>query len=278
MTTAASAPPPAPPAPSAAASRRATLPWVITAVAVVVAVACAGALVRTRADGDRSDAPTGPRVERTFATPEEAVGYFADRVAAGDLGAALEAFALAPAVDGYSFEAEGEYVGAMTPATWLPASSEGYRAVDADLRRGDAASQVRSFVRAIAAPDLEDGVTIVLDDRETAADIAAALAPERLSGLEVVSVDPLQAPLREGADRDPFVARAAVYGADELAEVAILYETSEGLAHSGATLLRYGDRWSLWSLSSALVGAMRGELVPTSEPEYADLVARFGAS
>lgn len=286
------APPPPPsvsvPAPQAALTsepgpqvpapgRRAVLPWTVAAVAVVVALACAGALVLTGSDDDGAGGAGAGAAggERGFATPEAAVTYLAERVAAGDLGGAFEAFAVESIVDGYSFEAEAERLGGLSPVTWLPADSPGYRALNTELRRGEIASQLRSLVRAVAAPDRNLDVFVDLEGGTTASDVAAALATDRLDGFRVVRADLLVLTMRPGADpdRNPFVLAAEAIGADELQEVAVLYETPGGLVVGGAQVVRYGNDWYLRSLTSALIGTSIGELTPTSQLEYEALVA-----
>lgn len=279
--------PPVPPVPgwSAAppppAPRRGALPWVVAAVAGVVALACAGALVVTLADDDAAasgaggSAGDGPRGERGFSSPEAAVTYLADRVAEGDLGGAFEAFAVESAAAGYSFEAEADRLGVITPMSWLPDDSPGYQALNTELRRGEVANQLRELVRSVAAPDMELEFTIDLRGTTTASEVAAALATDRLAGFRVVRVDVLEPTMRPGADpdRNPFELTAQAFGADELVEVAVLYETRGGLVVGGAQVVRYGGDWYLRTLSSALIGTSLVELSPTSEAEYAGLVA-----
>lgn len=265
-------PPSAPPTPRPA-ERRAALPWVIAAAAVVVALACAGALVLTRADGSGGSSLTdaGRGGERGFPTPEAAVEYFAERVSAGDLGGALEVFTVESAVEGYSFEAESERIDVVMPVSWLPSSSAGYEALNVELRRGEVASQVRFLVRNALAPDLDFYASIELDDETTASDIVDALAPDGLAGFGVARVEVLEPALR--GDHDPFQEVAESFGAEELREVAVLYETPNGRAVGGAEVMRYGDDWYLRSLTSALIGTSLGELTPASEAEYEELVA-----
>lgn len=280
-------PPPGPPAPPQSSlptpvapqapvlARRAVLPWAVAAGAVVVALACAGALALTGSgdDGARGAGAGATGSERGFPTPEAAVTYLAERVADGDLGGAFEAFAVESVVDGYSFEENAERIGGVSPVTWLPADSPGYRALDGELRRGEVAMRLRELVRAVAAPDRDFGVFTDLGPGTTASDIAAALAPDRLAGFAVVRADVLEPTPRPGAGRNPFEALAEGIGADELTEVAVLYETPNGLVVGGVQAVRYGDHWYLYDLTSALIGTSIGELTPTSQLAYEGLVA-----
>jgi hypothetical protein len=268
------------PSPSA---RRARLPWIVAAVAVVVALASVGALVRASAGESTpvgEPAPVGEPVpgrsgesadgERGFASPEDAVGYFVARVAAGDLAGATEAFAVRSMVDGFSFQAYSERYGVVSAVTWLPESSAGYLAINEDLRRGDVARQLCFFVEAVAAPGRDFGITQTLTDDLTAADIEADLSPEHLAGLSLVRVDDLNRPGDDGSE--VFDAIAELYGADELREVAVLYGTADGSVRGGMQLLRFGDEWYVWNMASNIMGTIMGEVEPMSELEYlADL-------
>jgi hypothetical protein len=159
----------------------------------------------------------------------------------------------------------------MSYSTWLPVSSEGYRTIDEGLRRGEVAGQLLVLVRGVLAPDRDFTATTVLGDDLTAADLERELAPEPLADLSVLRVDELNRP----GDRfsEAFERQADVYGADELREVGVLYGTANGPVMGGATLLRYGDDWYVWNLTSSLLGTAIGGLEPTSALDYQDAVA-----
>lgn len=259
-------PAPVVPPPHAGGSSR--LPWLLTALAALVALAAAAALVVVLvSDGD--DAPSsGAGAETGFGSPEEAVTHLVDRLAAGEAGAASEAFAVESLVDGYSFEAYTERLQAATYESWLPGGSEGFDDLNAELRRGTVAGELRSFVRSILAPDRDYLTTTPLGDDLTAADVAEELSPEPPSELSVVRVD-------EVDNTDPgylesMEAQAAVYDADELRMVAVLLDTAEGQVAAGATVVRYGDRWALMSLSAPLLNIPAAQVAPTSEEGYLD--------
>lgn len=257
--------------PAAAPVRSARLPWVVAGLALLMAVVSTGLLVSATLG---ADAPDGPATsgERGFARPEEAVEYFGSRVAEGDLAGALEVFAVESPVERYSFQAEAERFGVVSSSTWLPASSPGYVAVDANLRRGSIGFQMLFLVRELVAPDVEFAPTIDLDaDGLTAAAIEAELAPDGLAGFGVRRVEVLR-PTPRG-DGDPSAVRAATYGADELLEVAVLYETPDGTFIGGMELLRYGDTWLIWSLDAPMLGLVLAEIRPSSESAFDATVA-----
>jgi hypothetical protein len=259
---------PAPVGPPPNTGRRSRLPWVLAALAVVVALAAVAALAVVLVSGDDEDSSAGAGTERSFASPEEAVGHLVDRLAAGEVGAASEAFAVESLVDGYSFEAYTERLQAATYESWLPGGSQGFDDLNAELRRGAVADELRSLVRSILAPDRDYLTTTPLDDDLTAADVAGELSPEPLSELSVVRVDELD-------NTDPgylesLEAQAAVYGADELRMVAVLLDTAEGQVAAGATVVRYDDEWALMSLSAPLLNIPTAQVSPTSEEGYLD--------
>jgi hypothetical protein len=246
----------------------ARLPWVVAIVATLVALAAVTALVIVQ---NRSDSA---KAERGFATPEEAVTYVAERLAAGDAAGASQAFAVRPMVDGYSFEAEVEQLRATSYQTWLPPSSSSYDEINEGLRRGAIAEQLSSMVHSILTPDRYQSVTVALSDDLTAADLVDELSPADLSELSVVRVDLLDR--EESGYQDPLDQTANRFGAEDLQEAAVLYDTAAGLTMGGAFLMSYEGRWYVWRLNSPLLGlgTRNGEIEPTSEKGYRDAVAQ----
>lgn len=252
---------PSPPGPQ----RGARAPWIIALLASVVAVAALTALVVV-VQRDSDDTAS----ERGFDTPEEALTAVIERLADGDGEGAAAAFVAGPLVEGYSFEARAERLRAVTFQSWLPASSEGFDEINERVRRGEAAVELRSWVRTILAPERDPGQTVTLDDGVTAADLAEELSPDALSELSVLRVDPID---REGAAYAENLERQlAVYGADEMQEMALFIDTAEGTAAGGATLVRYGDEWFVWGLTAPLLGIPFAQIQLASEQDYLDLV------
>lgn len=287
------APPPGPPPPMAwqpahvpavvaparaATERGSRAPWVVAVVAVVVALLSTGLLLVTTfgaqpVSGEVASNEGRDPVERGFATPEDAASYVMDRVIAGDLEAAGEGFATTHMVDGYSFERYVDFIGSVPPSTWLPA--EDYRVLDLGTRRGEIAMYLRSYVRHLTAPTLEVTVTVELTPALTADDVAADLDLEDLGRVSVERVDRLGG---DGADRRRAAQTyAAIWGAEDSAEVGMLLDTPSGAVEGGMQLLRYEGRWYVMALNSHMLGQSLAQLSPTSPAEYAATIMYLAA-
>ncbi len=242
------------------------LPWVVAAVAVVVALgALTFAVLRPAPLSGAADSR-----EHGSSSPEAAVRFLAERLAAKDGAGAASAFAVEHLVDGYSFQAQAERLRVVTAMTWLPSSSDGYRALSIAERRGTVASQLRFLVEALVAPDLDLNVTQEVTGSTTAADIEADLAPDALASLTVVRVDEIASPGDRAAEA--LAASGKPYGADEVQEVAVLLGTDHGPQLAGMRVVRFGSDWYVWDLSSAVLGTGYASLEPTSEEQYLDTV------
>lgn len=244
-------------------------PRVVTGAAGVVVVGAVAALV-VGLVGRPAQGGEDP-VELGFATPEEAVTYVVDRLAAGDPAGASEAFATTHMVDGYSFETGVEHAGGISTLTLLPV--EDFRALDVGMRQGEVARELRAYAWRLTEPDLDANLSTPLDEELTAAGLAATLDPRTMAGVSVVSVDVLfgeNLPARALAyDRES----AAVWGADAIRHTGVLLATPAGPMMGGAELLEYDGLWYVQDLRSSFLAVGTGELVPTTAPEYAASVA-----
>lgn len=245
------------------------VPWLVTAVAGAVAVAAVAALAVGLVGGPTVGA--AGTVELGFATPEEAVTYVVDRLAAGDPAGASEAFATTHMVDGYSFETEVVHAGGISPLTLLPA--EDFRTLDVGMRQGQVARELRAYAWRLTEPDLDANLSTPLDEEVTAAGLAAALDPQNMAAVSVASVDLLfgdDLPARAVAyDQES----AAAWGADAIEHAGVLLDTPAGPMMGGAELLEYDGRWYVQDLRSPFLAVGTGELRPTTALEYAASVA-----
>jgi hypothetical protein len=239
-------------------------PWFVAAGAVIVALAAVVTMLATRG-GSSSDSS-----ERGFDDPEAAITYVADRLAAGDAEGASSAFVVERAVDGYDFEAQADWIKVVAPDTWLPADSAAARSIDAGVRRGAVAVELRILVRSVLAPDRDPLAPVLLDGSVTPADVAAELDLGRLDQLSVQRVDELDR--GEASWAAQVEAQRKIYGAEAVKQLAVLYDTPNGPAMGGATLLEYDGEWFVWSLASALLDVSPGRVTPTSEQDYLDAI------
>lgn len=188
-----------------------------------------------------------------------------DRLAAGEPGA-TEAFTVAPLVEGYDFERLVERQHSATSYSLLPGGPEGFDDLNAELRRGEAAEEVRSFVRSILAPERDQLRTTALEDGTSAADLAEELSPEPLAQLSLARVDALDNDDEEFLES--VALQAQTYGADEIRMLAMLLDTADGPVIGQATAVRYDDRWGLMSLSTPLLDVLPAQVEPVTEEDY----------
>lgn len=275
------------------------LPWAVAALAVVVAAgswlwphpgsaaASASPSASTNPSGSTA-APTGGSAatggtaatgsaaafatdEGTFATPQAAVTFLAQRLAAGDAAGAATAFATTSAVDGYDFATQLARINAMMPSIWLPSSSPYYRTLNLGQRAATISGQLRLMTWSVVDPQDDPTTTLSVTDPSAVADLAKRLDPAAMSQLTVLHVDQL------GVEHPNFTANfpqlAAPYGADEYAQFAVLYSTANGPMAGGMSFLRYGDRWLIFDLSAGLLDIDIGKLTPSSEQDYTAMIA-----
>lgn len=240
-------------------------PWIVAAGAVLVALAAVVTMLVTRAGASSSEAG-----EKGFDSPEAAIDYVADRLAAGDAAGATRAYAVEHAVEGYDFEAQADWIRAVGAETWLPSGNAAATSINTGVRRGTIAGELRFLVRSVLAPDRDPLATVLIDDDVTAADLAAEMDPAGLDELAVQRVDELER--SEDSWAEQIDAQRKIYGAESVKQVAVLYDTPNGPAMGGATLLEYDGSWFVWSLGSPLLDVSPGLVTPTTEEDYLDAV------
>lgn len=271
MTSFAAPPPPGPVAQSGPTPRRKPLPWVLVAVLAVVALVL-GVLLVVGSGG------SGDSEQRGFATPEEAIEFSTEQLAAGDAAAALTAWAGDRQAENLDLVGTLERLRAVSPGdtTSVPSDDELFVGLAQTIRAGTAADQYRRLVFSLLLPDVSPDTTTPLGTGDVSAqDVADGLDSARLAGLSPQRIDRVVGP----AKYDENLAQAAsLVGADERREYVVLYEWDGGTYLGGVGVLRYGDDWQIETLSATLAGTPNGSLEPTTADDYDDLVGRFSAS
>lgn len=216
--------------------------------------------------------------QRGFPSPDAAIAHMARGVAAGDASAAIDAFAIDDAAAGFDFDRYVRRLVAIDPQTPSPSDSALYRELNRAMLLGRAATQLRSFAYGFLTRSPVDSQPVVLRSGASPATFRRSVDPRKLAGLRVLQVAPVPAPRA----KDPAYLRtlrdqAAVWGADEVAERAVLYRLGRATYMGGATFLRYGRTWHIQSLASALFGtAPTGRAQPTSPAAFRAAVAGAG--
>lgn len=267
MTAPSPVPPPAFAAPVAqpAPPRRRPLPWILVAVLAVVAVVL-GALLLTRGGA-------GAAAQSGYATPEETIEVFTERVADRDVDGALSTWAGEKQAASLDLVGTLERLRAFAPydSTILPSDDPAFAELAGTIRAGVAADQLRRMTLSVLLPDIDLTVTTTLDDGDvTAQGIADALDYARLASLRIERLDAVEGP--EQYDEN-LTRLAELVGADERREYVVLYECEGETYLGGVGVLRYGDEWSIDTLSALLAGTPVALLEPTTVEEYEDLLA-----
>lgn len=206
-----------------------------------------------------------------FASPEAAAVAYAEAVAAGDLSAATDAFAIEAFVEHFDLAASTEYIGMYSVASGLPLlpNTDPFNVALNVERRRDVVTReilVQYFVFANPERDiLTPSVVRPEAVTDLIAELDATMAPAAfadLAGATPIAIADLDAELTADlADENAVRAierRQAVLGADELAPVA--------LRANGFVVLfdavRYGDTWWLYSVNgqtAAMAGLSYGD-------------------
>lgn len=277
--------------------RGAWAPWAVAAVAVAVAAAswlwpradgvavAAGpsatstplpaATAKATAAPSAGSAQTGAVAlgtpEKSFSTPQAAVTFLTQRLAAGDTAGAMAAFATTSAVNGYDFAAQVTRQSAFSPFDLMPSSSPYYRTLNLAQRTSSVATQLRAMTWSIVDPRDNPANSISVSDASVAVDLERRLDPAPMAHLGVVHLDQIAVSHPQLARNFPQI--AAPYGADEYAEFGILFDTANGPMSGGISFLRYGDKWLIFNLNSLLLGTPYGGLTASSEQDYAATIA-----
>jgi hypothetical protein len=216
--------------------------------------------------------------QRGFPSPDTAITHMAQGVAAGDASTAIESFAIDDAAEGFDFDRYVTRLLSIDPQTPSPSNAALYRELNRATLLGRAAAQLKNFAYGFLTRSPVDSQVLVVRSGTTAATFRKSVDPKKLAGLSVVQVAAVPAPRAT----DPLYtknlrAQAAVWGADEAAERAVLYRVGGKTYMGGATFLRYGKSWHIQSLASALFNTVAtGRVQPMSQAAFRAAVASAG--
>jgi hypothetical protein len=202
--------------------------------------------------------------EGNFKTPEAAVEHFMMAVAKNDLDSALSACAVTEAAHNYDAAAFAERVKALTYDMAAPSEYKLYEDLNQALFLNRITMQIRNFVYSLVASGAANavsqtaGIQPFTDPAADAARFVAEVDPAVLNGLTIKRVDLPRPDLYDSeAHQRNIKLMSQTYGADEATDRVMLLELNETEYYVGFTLLRYGEKWLILSLNSAI-----GETTP----------------
>lgn len=269
--------PPAPPQPGK--RRSSPTAWIIAIVAVLVAVGGVVWGLRGQAD-EVGEGATGLQfvvVEQTSASADEAVRHVVDRLAAGEVNGAYEAFAVNTVAEKWDQVAYLDRVRASGPQDPPNPKDPFFTSSFTLWRLGQIGGQIRYLAFSLTLPeDLTDVLeyrTMPLNDDLTAQQLVDGTTVGNLEGLTVERVEPIALAQSERY-QETTAGLKQIYGADEIMEYGVLYSYQGQTWMGGATALRYGDRWLLWSLQSPLINQpVSGALSQATAEEFEDAIS-----
>ncbi len=262
-------PPQAEPAGDASTSTRGShpLPWIIAAVASLVALVAVGFLVLGSGGSDVT--------ERGSSTPEEAATLFAESFVDQDLETAMSTFATESFVSNYSFVDHMERIQAFAPALgYLPTGN--YEALNLEQRRGQVANALSTLTRSALIPEVDALTPYMFRDEDSdgmsAAQFGEALDPSGLSEFSVVRVDVIEpGPGSRWAEQTESLKTA--YGAQDIRTAAILFDGPHGPDALGIEVIQYDGSWYLNNLFGSILPTNSNSMTElNSEAEYTQLV------
>jgi hypothetical protein len=201
-----------------------------------------------------------------FDTPEQATEAYLDALRAADVDGMIATFAMETYVERFDFERYLNRVKAYTGAMEqrLPSASTFAKGINLAQRQGSLAVAICRQYLALFIDDtaILEGAPIPLTEEEVT-ELARALAdPAHLQTLGslrlAVFVPPAQLSDQYDSEQigENISARAGVFGADELVDVAARVEIGERRYLFFFDVARYGDRWYNLGLSGTLANLM----------------------
>jgi len=227
--------------------------------AVLVLQGCAPASVAahetTPVAGPETTPVAGPEAT-SFATPEAVVEHFVKSVAADDLDATMQAFAIDDQATHFDFAIQARRLGEYDPTSMdAPARYKMYVRTNAFAAMDHAAGRVVAFVTAFLIDPaeiarLEEGPR----DADAAARAMATLQgmdSNKLRGLKLVRVDVPHKPLMSKADVLQLLKeQGSVWGAQTMTERIALLQLADQHYICGFSILKYGRSWRIHDLTS----------------------------
>jgi hypothetical protein len=228
----------------------------LCAISVVLAIALALSLTGVIAISGASGASAA---SKSFSSPEDAINYFVERLRLGDFNGALSACAIDEMAKGFDYEAFAERLKAIpsTMMSYLPSEYEQY--VEYNKYRLTQQIMIQmacfsvSFNIAKENGELLEGTTVMLEDGKLREGFIEELDPNKISGLKLADIGKHRMH-DDQQNRENQKKQASIFGADDVQFRTVLYEYEDKYYMGGFTLIEYGGRWLLQSMSDPLSG------------------------
>ncbi len=213
-----------------------------------------------------------------FQQPEDAIEYFMSRAKQGDYDGALAACPVKQVAQNYDFEAMADRLQAISPVIqYLPSEYDMYEAYNEDSMEFMIMRQLSFMAMSVSLPEeyakLFDGSSLSEDDIDLE-EAVNDMNPEKFSGIEIVEIDEPET-LDSETVQDTLEKQAKFCGADEATLRAILFKVDGDYYVGGFTLLKYDNRWLVYSLYDNSIGqSFLGALIPIDDKsDFKDMIS-----
>lgn len=203
---------------------------------------------------------------RFFAKPEEAVIFFADSIAQGDIQAALSAMDARAAAEHGDYRALAERIRliSMVTSLLLPGEYAEYVTLNESRIRAQQAMQIFGFITSLLLPEWQDpGIPLVLQEGLVQLpsgssmemdEFITRLNPQNLSALSLRQVLKLDSILYNSeTSQENIRKQAAIFGFHQEANLLAIYDL-DGLRYSHSyTAVERDGGWQLSALNAPLL-------------------------
>ncbi len=219
----------------------------------------------------------------SFSTPEDAIKYFVERLAAGDYEGALSACSINEIAKGYNYKAgveQRQFIEPIRGESYLPSEYELYVTSNANRLEERILKQMACFTVSFNLPEEFNFLVLGIDSRklkngQTPDDLIKLLDPAKISGLVLVDIGKLK-----GHDSELFGEMrkkwAEIFGADDIQSREVLYQYNGKFYVGGISVIEYGGRWLIQNMSDSPEGIgipSLGTPVPVADRSvYEDLL------
>jgi len=211
--------------------------------------------------------------DEVFKTPEDAITFYMQGIAEGNVSKILQACAIHEMSENFSLSLSTARIGAFDAnQTLAPSDDPFYVEMNKEQLSARILSQVRMFVFSLlSTQDVTDRLIII--DAEKTTQFIKDVDPSRLAQIEVKTIAiPFPEIVQSAKYLENATKFAQVYGADEYSERVALFQFEGDEYLVGFTLLRYGENWKIASAYSPIANiASSGATGKITESDFEKL-------
>ena len=208
-------------------------------------------------------------------TPEEAILGFLTAFSNADFERALQYCSAQSYADRYSFEESVSRLGLFRTDEMMPTEYDEYKQFMVRNKKGSFSGNLMYFAVGLLLPEetetIRDGESCAVDDPNWYQRFFKKIDPDRLSGIEILSIDENSPSLQENSMGE--TGRAHFFS-DKTVERMVLLSFDDCLYAKGFNLSEYDGKWYISALRSYLDENTLGMATPVdTKNEYIELIS-----